>query len=158
MISSWTSYCKQVIDKFVSLCCPHNHDDLTFCIVPVNDHCLWSPIQYAIFLVLKRIVTITQGLFDISSDDQDLRSRPTIDCHYLITTLTADTPTGIHELSGGGGVSLVVRALDSQLEKVGSNLACALKQGTSSHLLHLWIQMEMVVVSAETDYVHDFRR
>ena len=39
-----------------------------------------------------------------------------------------------------GWVSLVARASDSQSEKVGSNLACALKQGSLSCLLYLWTE------------------
>ena len=35
-------------------------------------------------------------------------------------------------------LSLMARTLDSQSEKVDSNLACALKQGILSHSLHLW--------------------
>ena len=39
------------------------------------------------------------------------------------------------------GPGLVARASDSQSEKVGSNPACALKQGTLSYLLHPWTEM-----------------
>ena len=46
-----------------------------------------------------------------------------------------------------GRVSLLTRASDSQSEKVGLNPACILKQGTSSYLLHLWTEMQMVVPS-----------
>ena len=57
----------------------------------------------------------------------------------------------IHSMKLRGRVSLVARALDSQLENVGLNPACALKQGTLSYLLHLWQEMYMVVLLAETD-------
>ena len=43
-------------------------------------------------------------------------------------------------------------------EKWARSLACALKQGTLSCLLHLWTEMQMVALSAETDLVSDFRR
>ena len=56
-----------------------------------------------------------------------------------------------------GWVSLVARASDSQSDKVGSNPACALKQGTLSYLFHLWTEMLMVVLLAETDFISDFR-
>ena len=36
--------------------------------------------------------------------------------------------------------------------------ACAAKQDTLSHLLHPWTGMQMVVPSAETDFVGDFSR
>ena len=40
-----------------------------------------------------------------------------------------------------GWVSVVARVSDRQLEKVGLNPVCALKQGTLSYLLHLWTEM-----------------
>ena len=38
-----------------------------------------------------------------------------------------------------------------------SNLACARKQGTLSHLLHPWTGMYIVLPLAETDFVTDFQ-
>ena len=57
-----------------------------------------------------------------------------------------------------GQVSLVATPLDAQSETVCLNPAYALKQGTLSYLLHLWTEMYLVVPSAETDFVGDFRR
>ena len=60
----------------------------------------------------------------------------------------------------GLGVSLAAayRTLRCALHYVlGSYPACARKQGTLSHLFHLWTGMCRVVPLSESDFVNDFR-
>ena len=67
--------------------------------------------------------------------------------------------------NSGAGIAERVSALDQLLLRCAVIIslrvrtpACAPKQDTLPHLLHLWTEMYMLVSSAETDFVGDFRR
>ena len=68
------------------------------------------------------------------------------------------------DIGAGAGIAERVSALDTLSLPCAAIImlhartpACAPKKGTLRHLLHLWTEMQMLVPSAETDFIGDFR-